>query len=114
VCTNVACKLRGAEAVYDAARDELGPGCEGVTGVCPALRLKRPTIGISVKQLPVDTRLLDTSGRTGVRPDSVQAPGGKLSKRLPASVIGVALHRFAFPPGTAGEVWLQRGLPSSQ
>ena len=59
-------------------------------------------------------RLLDTFGRTGVRPDSVQVPGGKLSMRLPTSVIGVALHRFAFPSGTAREVWLQRGLPSSQ
>lgn len=58
--------------------------------------------------------LLDTSGRTGVRPDSVQASGGKLSTRLPTSVNGVALQRFAFPPGTAREAWLQRGLPSSQ
>jgi hypothetical protein len=57
---------------------------------------------------------LTLSGRTGVRPDSVQVPGGKLSMRLPTSVIGVALYRFAFPPGTAREVWLQRGLPSSQ
>ena len=31
VCTNVSCKLRGAEAVYRAAYEELGPGCEGVT-----------------------------------------------------------------------------------
>ena len=28
VCTNVSCKLRGAEAVFDAARGEAGPGCE--------------------------------------------------------------------------------------
>ena len=38
-------------------------------------------------------------GRTAVRPDSVQVLGGMLSKRLPTSVIGVALHRFAFPSG---------------
>ena len=46
--------------------------------------------------------------------DSVQVPGGKLPMRLPTSVNGVALLRFAFPLGTAREVWLQRGLPSSQ
>jgi len=34
--------------------------------------------------------------------------------RLPTSAIGVALNRFAFPSGAAREVWLQRGLPSSQ
>ncbi|GAA2165522.1 hypothetical protein FHX52_3878 [Humibacillus xanthopallidus] len=46
-------------------------------------------------------RLLDTFGRAGVWPDSVQAPGGKLSSRLPTGVIGVAQLRFAFPSGTA-------------
>jgi len=34
-------------------------------------------------------------GRAGVWPDSVQVPGGRLSSRLPTSVTGVALFRFA-------------------
>jgi len=38
-------------------------------------------------------------GRTGVRPDSVQVPVGKLASRLPTRVVGVALQRFAFPSG---------------
>ena len=44
-------------------------------------------------------RLLDDFRRTGVWPDSVQVLGGKLSLRLPTSVIGVAHLRFAFPSG---------------
>ena len=39
-------------------------------------------------------------GRAGVRPDSVQVLDGMLSWRLPTSVTGVALYRFAFPSGT--------------
>lgn len=31
VCTNLACALRGASDVYEAARDALGPNCESVT-----------------------------------------------------------------------------------
>ncbi len=31
VCTNLACALRGASGVYEAARDALGPNCESVT-----------------------------------------------------------------------------------
>jgi len=33
--------------------------------------------------------------RIGVRPDSVQVPGGTLSIGLPTLVSGVAHHRFA-------------------
>jgi NADH-quinone oxidoreductase subunit E len=56
VCTNLACKLRGAEAVYDAARDEAGVGhgedtsadgritvheeeCLGVCDLAPAVQI---------------------------------------------------------------------------
>ena len=39
--------------------------------------------------------LLETSGRAGVWPDSVQALGGTLSSGLPTSFVGVALQRFA-------------------
>ena len=45
------------------------------------------------------SRLLETFGRAGVWPDSVQVPGGTLSLRLPTSVIGVAQHRSAVLPG---------------
>jgi NADH-quinone oxidoreductase subunit E len=31
ICTNVSCAVRGGKALFDQARDELGPGCEGVT-----------------------------------------------------------------------------------
>lgn len=31
VCTNLACALRGAGEVYEAARDAMGPNCENVT-----------------------------------------------------------------------------------
>ena len=53
-------------------------------------------------------------GRTGVRPDSVQVLDGMLSWRLPTSVTGVALYRFALRPGAVAGAWLQRGLPCSQ
>ncbi len=53
-------------------------------------------------------------GRTGVGPDSVQVLGGTLFLRLPTSVIGVALLRFACPPGAVAMVWLKRGLPCSK
>lgn len=43
----------------------------------------------------VDRRLLETFGRAGVWPDSVQALGGTLSMRLPTSSTGVALFRTA-------------------
>jgi hypothetical protein len=48
-----------------------------------------------------------------VRPRSVQASGGMLFLRLPTSLIGVALFRFAYPSGAVPGVWLQRGLRSS-
>jgi hypothetical protein len=53
-------------------------------------------------------------GRAGVWPDSVQVFGWRLSLRLPTSVLGVALFRFALRPGTVAGAWLQRGLPCSQ
>ena len=65
--------------------------------------------GASVTPL---ARLLDDSGRTGVRPDSVQVSGGTLSSRLPTAY----LVWLAFGLRTAGHrdgAWLQRGLPSS-
>ena len=54
-----------------------------------------------IGRCPASTsRLLDDSVRTVVRPDSVQVLDGMLASRLPTSVIGVALHRFAFPSFT--------------
>jgi hypothetical protein len=41
-------------------------------------------------------------GRTGVRPDSLQASGGMLSLRLPTR-FGVAHSRFAYPSGAVPE-----------
>src|SRR6188508_3453317 len=60
------------------------------------------------------SQLLDDCRRTGVRPDSVQVLGGRLSSRLPTSMTGVALFRSALPAGAVAGAWLQRGLPSSQ
>ena len=31
VCTNLSCALRGGKELYETAKAELGPGCEGVT-----------------------------------------------------------------------------------
>jgi NADH-quinone oxidoreductase subunit E len=31
ICTNVSCAVRGGKALFDQAKDELGPGCEGMT-----------------------------------------------------------------------------------
>jgi len=56
--------------------------------------------------------LLDDSGRTGVRPDSVQASGGVLSLRLPTLLL-VWLFFGLRSRRAPREVWLQRGLLSS-
>ena len=56
---------------------------------------------------------LETSPRTGVRPDSVQVFGGTLS-------IAAAHHWLVWlshglrPAEHRGEAWLKRGLPSSK
>jgi hypothetical protein len=60
----------------------------------------------------VDSRLLETSRRAGVRPDSVQVSGGGLSTRLPTKYRCGSLS-VCSPPGTVDEAWLERGLPSS-
>jgi hypothetical protein len=57
-------------------------------------------------------RLLDDFGRTGVRPDSVQAFDGMLSMRLPTSIT-VWLSSGLRAVVRRAEAWLQRGLPSS-
>lgn len=31
ICTNVSCALRGGKELFETAKQELGPGCEGVT-----------------------------------------------------------------------------------
>ena len=59
------------------------------------------------------TRLLDDSGRTGVRPDSVQVIGGPLSMRLPTR-LGCGSFSGCVLVDCRVEVWLKRGLPSSQ
>ena len=59
-----------------------------------------------------NSRLLDDSGRTGVRPDSVQASGGVLSLRLPTLLL-VWLFFGLRSRRAPREVWLQRGLLSS-
>ena len=58
------------------------------------------------------TRLLDDSGRTDVRPDSVQAFDGMLASRLPTRC-WVWLYSGLRLVVRRAEVWLQRGLPSS-
>ena len=45
-----------------------------------------------------------------MRPDSVQVLGGRLSMRLPTSVTGVALYRFALRPGAPLPVRGSRGV----
>jgi hypothetical protein len=57
-------------------------------------------------------RLLDDSGRTGVRPDTGAGVRGDALLVAAHLNAGVALHRFAFPPGRRVDAWLQRGLPS--
>jgi hypothetical protein len=59
-----------------------------------------------------ESRLLDDSGRTGVRPDSVQVLGGTLFSRLPTQP-WVWLSIGLRAAGHRVEAWLQRGLPSS-
>ena len=56
--------------------------------------------------------LLETSGRTGVWPDSVQVPGGTLSFGLPTRV-RVWLTPGLQPVGHRDKAWLQKGLPCS-
>src|SRR5665647_1702654 len=58
------------------------------------------------------TRLLETSRRAGVWPDSVQVSGGGLSTRLPTKCRCGSLP-VCSPSGTVDEAWLERGLPSS-
>ena len=58
------------------------------------------------------TGLLDDCHRIGVWPDSVQVSGGGLSTRLPTKVRCGSLP-VCSPSDTAGEAWLERGLPSS-
>jgi hypothetical protein len=58
------------------------------------------------------SRLLDGSGRTGVRPDSVQAFGGTLASRLPTWTRCGSLS-VCVPVVRRVEAWLHRGLPSS-
>ena len=56
-------------------------------------------------------RLLDDSGRTGVRPDSVQAFDGMLSTRLPTRIwvwLSIGLRAVV----RRAEAWLQRDCPA--
>jgi hypothetical protein len=57
--------------------------------------------------------LLDDCHRIGVWPDSVQVPDGGLSTRLPTRCLRCGSLPVCNPSGTAGEAWLERGLPSS-
>ena len=57
--------------------------------------------------------LLEDSRRTGVRPDSVQVPGGFALYWAAHPRVRVWLESGLQPPGTADEAWLKRGLPSS-
>jgi hypothetical protein len=60
-----------------------------------------------------DSRLLETSLRAGVWPDSVQVLGGTLASRLPARS-RVWLYSGLRTAGHRGAVWLKRGVPGSQ
>ena len=57
--------------------------------------------------------LLETPGRIGVWPDSVQVLGGSLSARLPTRS-RAWLYSGLRPVGHRGVVWLKRGVASSQ
>ena len=59
------------------------------------------------------SRLLDDSGRTGVRPDSVQVLGGMLASRLPTRTFGCGSIPVCVLVGCRGVVWLERGLLGS-
>ena len=59
------------------------------------------------------TGLLETRGRAGVWPDSVQVPGGTLLIGLPTPVLGVWLTIGLQPAGCRDEAWLKKGLPCS-
>ena len=56
---------------------------------------------------------LETSPRTGVRPDSVQVFGGTLSIAAAHRLL-VWLSTGLRPAEHRGEAWLKRGLPSSK
>src|SRR4051794_34094197 len=57
--------------------------------------------------------LLETPGRIGFWPDSVQVPGGARSQLGCPLVVGCGSLSVCSQPGTADEVWLQKGLPCS-
>ena len=65
-----------------------------------AMELRHPGYRLDDSHALPPRGYLTIVGRTGVRPDSVQVLDGMLASRLPTSVIGVALHRFAFPSFT--------------
>src|SRR5664279_3858295 len=72
----------------------------------------RPRPGGEQRPLSL-SRLLETSLRAGVWPDSVQVLGGTLASRLPARS-RVWLYSGLRTAGHRGAVWLKRGVPGSQ
>ena len=62
---------------------------------------------------PRQSGLLETFGRAGVWPDSVQVLGGTLSMRLPTERFWVWLSIGLRTVEHRDGAWLQRGLPSS-
>lgn len=92
ICTNVSCALRGGKALFDQARDILGPGCEGVTddgqitlheeeclGACDAAPLVQVNFANYDRMTPEGLRDLIT----GLRRDEVPAPSrGKAPRDL--------------------------------
>ena len=88
VCTNLACKLRGAEAVFDAARDEAGIGhgaetsadglvtvheeeCLGVCDVAPAVQIN---VSNHDRVTPERVRELIGQLRAGEVPEPARGP----------------------------------------
>jgi hypothetical protein len=82
--------------------------CEGTTSSCVGQEADKH----KQRLLPL-SRLLETSLRAGVWPDSVQVLGGTLASRLPARS-RVWLYSGLRTAGHRGAVWLKRGVPGSQ
>jgi hypothetical protein len=93
-----------AESVADSLR-QIQQHC--VCSAPRALAEWRPHVG---RMRP--SGLLEDLRRIGVRPDSVQVLGGRLSFGLPTRV-RVWLTFGLRPAGRRDEAWLKRGLPSS-
>jgi hypothetical protein len=74
--------------------------------------MRTSTFDDAAARSPCHSGLLETFGRIGVWPDSVQVLGGSLSFGLPTQS-WVWLTFGLQPVGHRDEAWLQKGLPCS-